>query len=268
MRVVEQRNPVLAEKRLEPADAADPVLVVAQGGKRAVPGLDTGHLLQAARKKRNRIRDIIPGENEQVGFERDCRIGIAPQILPGHVEAGVVVGEMDHPERKAERQREGPHFMGPSGPGSPVTGKNKGRCGKRPRAGLKESAAPRIREGLFCAGGRVAPAPDDCPPQRPCSLRKDEEQGRQDRTDAPDGRQIKEKGPSRHGRVQPGDGFEQDQHVHGKQQADGRPREENGQGLEAIGPLRGPDSAPDADEEVYLGEYRETDDDEPKGAEG
>jgi len=104
--------------------------------------------------------------------------------------------------------------------------------------------------------------------QAPRGLREGKQQGREDRAEAPDGRQIEEKGLHRRRRVEPGDGPDEDEDVHREQQADARPRQANGEALESLRPLRGPDGRPQAEEQVNLGEYRETDDDEPEGAEG
>jgi len=110
--------------------------------------------------------------------------------------------------------------------------------------------------------------PCDGASEAPRALREGKQQGRQDRAEAPGGRQVEKKGPQRRRRLDPGDGPDQDEDVHGEQQADARPRQENGRALDAFREARGEDGLPDADEQIKLGEHREADDDVPKGAEG
>jgi len=110
--------------------------------------------------------------------------------------------------------------------------------------------------------------PGDRPPGSPRQPEGGQQQGRKNRTQAPDGRQVEQESLCRRGRVHPGHWPQEDEDVHGEQQADDRPCQEDRQELESLRALRGPDGRPQTEEQVNLGEDRETDDDEPEGAEG
>jgi hypothetical protein len=88
------------------ARAPPQVLVIPQCGEGAVPGADPGHLLDAARKKRHRVRDEIPGQDEQIRLQRNDLVDVAPHVFAGHVDAGMDIGELNDAQRSAERQGE------------------------------------------------------------------------------------------------------------------------------------------------------------------
>ncbi len=180
----------------------------------------------------------------------------------------MMVGELDDAERNPERQGELPHLVGPCGPGGAVSRQDEGRRRDRPGPGLQEASPTRVR-GFLPRPVRGCPeTPCDGASEAPRTLREGKQQGRQDRAEAPGGRQVEKKGLQRRRCLDPGDGPDQEEDVHGEQQADARPRQDNGRALDAFREARGEDGLPDADEQVKLGEHSEADDDEPKGAEG
>ena len=120
------------------------MIVIAQRGERAVTGMDPGHLLDALREKGDRVRDVIPGEDEEIRLQGDDLVGIAPQVLPGHEEPRVDIRELDHPQGAAEGKRKLPHLVGPSCIGGAVSRKDKRRHGQRARPGLQEAAPAHV----------------------------------------------------------------------------------------------------------------------------
>ena len=102
MRVEQKRDPVLPEHCQDITLLPIPALMIAHGGEGAVPGADPGHLLHAVGKKYHRVRDVISGEDKQIGLKGYDLIGIAPHLRTGHVNPGMDVGELDHPQSAAK----------------------------------------------------------------------------------------------------------------------------------------------------------------------
>ena len=85
MGVKQKRDPVLPGRCQDITLQPIPALMIAHDGEGAVPGADPGHLLHAPGKKCHRVRDVIPGEDKQIGVKGCNLIGIAPHFRPGPV---------------------------------------------------------------------------------------------------------------------------------------------------------------------------------------
>lgn len=75
MGIEQERDAVLRENRLDWTQFPVPMLMITQCGKSTVWSADPCHLLYAAWEKLHRVRDIVPGEDKEIGLERDDPIG-------------------------------------------------------------------------------------------------------------------------------------------------------------------------------------------------
>jgi len=144
VRIDQKRDVKPLENRLDAIQSPIPVLMIPQRGKSAESSLDPGQLLDAARKEHHGIRDVVTGQNEEVRLELDDLVDVAPQLCSGHVQAGMDVSDLDHPERNAEGQSELTDVTGPGGIGSPIAGDQEGCRGETAQPGLDEAAATKI----------------------------------------------------------------------------------------------------------------------------
>ena len=96
-----------------------PAFVVAQCGESAVAARDPVQLLDAALEKHHGIRDEVSRDDEQVRVESRDQVGVTPYLFPGHVNAGVHIGELDNPQAAARAQtrvrRRSGHSRTPAG---------------------------------------------------------------------------------------------------------------------------------------------------------
>jgi hypothetical protein len=75
MGIDQKRDAVLRENGLDLTQFPVPVLMITQCGKSTVWSADPCHLLYAAREKIHRVRDIVSGEDKEIGLERNDLIG-------------------------------------------------------------------------------------------------------------------------------------------------------------------------------------------------
>ena len=126
--------------------------MISQGSEGAVPCPDSGHFLHATGEKLHRVRDEVPGEDKEIGPEFDDPVGITPYLLPGHINPGMDIGELDNPQRTAERHGDFPDIVGLARIGCTIRGKQERRCGESGNPGLQKAAAIGIyRRGSFPA---------------------------------------------------------------------------------------------------------------------
>jgi hypothetical protein len=124
------------EKIPEIADLAVPVFVVSHCGKGAVGGSDPSHLLHEAGEKHGRVRNVVSGEDKQIGIQGDDLVDIVPHHVTGHENAGMDVGELGHPQRAAERQGELLEHMVPARIGGTIAGEQERSGGQPAHSGL------------------------------------------------------------------------------------------------------------------------------------
>ena len=152
MRVEQKGDPVLGEHGQDITLPPMPAVMIAHAGEGAVPGADPGHLLHAFGKKGHGVRNVISGQDKQIRLQGGDLLGIAPHLSPGHVNPGMDVGELDHPQGPAEGQGELPDLISLAAIGSPVSGENQGRRGQPTHPGLQKPAALEVHgKGRFPA---------------------------------------------------------------------------------------------------------------------
>jgi hypothetical protein len=98
-----------------------------------------------------------------------------------------------------------------------------------------------------------------------CTPEKQENQDRAKRPDNPHCRQIEEKDLDEGGGVDPRDGPGQDKSSEGREKHNGCTRSADGPGLETPGATRRSYGMADAGKQVYLGKYREQDNEDATG---
>src|SRR5208337_4893507 len=94
MRVEQEGDPVLPEDCQDLTQLPIPVFMIPHDGEGAVARLYPGHFFHAAWKKLHGVGDVVPGEEEQIGPQRDDLIDDAPHLSPGHENAGMDVAEL------------------------------------------------------------------------------------------------------------------------------------------------------------------------------
>ncbi len=186
MGVVQERDAAIPENRLEVAQLSIPMLMISQGGEGTVTGLDTGHLLKTARKEGNRGRDEVARKNKQIRLERCGLVGVTPDLLPGHENTGMEVGELDHTQRAAKRHSEFLNLMCFRFDRCPISGKDKGHGGNSTHPGLQKTAAAGVRRIRSDFASPNPKEPHNRPPHPEDNQRQTEKQPREKRTKAPD----------------------------------------------------------------------------------
>ncbi len=262
--VLQQRYAMAAEDGSNLFKIPIPVLVIAKRSKATVAGVDPGHFLHAGRQEQHRVGDVIAGEDEHIRLQRIGLLGITTHLFPGHVNAGMNVGELNDPYPTAERQAKFFDSVSFGCIGGAVAGNQKRRGGEPAYPGSQKSAAAGIHARGDCTAREAVEEPDNQPSQPACNLHNKQQQGAEDRPQAPDGCRVEKAYLGCLRRVQPGDRLEHDAGVYDKEQADGRAHQADSPCFETLGALRAPNRPARAEKKVQLNKHRRDEKGQPE----